>query len=321
VARTAQEQREANAAKMRAYRARKKAEQTSSSSMGTTGGVPAGDPGTTPPVGGGDVPDLQIEVKVDPGTPQPKLSLLDRVLGKGSKPQSQPGPRPAPSKSKASSKKSDNLLVSVLPTLAASLIATYAQQMLPDPYKPCAPSKQEVTAIIGPLMSIIGRRVEVAAKVSQDAIDLTNALISAMAFGTRAYIMYVQIKNDHGDPHASQKRTDAYLEKLDREAREYDAVIADDVAALRAYDERKESEPAPSLAQGLRAYQSTSAGTGAAPAGVNGNRPASQQPGPASDGPGSTASDRELRDYEAGLVANMFARDRTGRVRLGLLAE
>ena len=131
----------------------------------------------------------QIEIVVPPEGPKP--TLKDKLFGDTIK---NPGV-PAPAPVKRSSKKEDNLISTVLPTIIATFIATYAQQMLPEPYKACAPSQQECSAIFSPLMAMIGRRVQVAGKVSQDVIDFTNSLLAGIGFGVRSYVTYVQITN------------------------------------------------------------------------------------------------------------------------------
>lgn len=131
----------------------------------------------------------QIEIVVPPEGPKP--TLKDKLFGDTLK---NPG-TPAPAPVKRSSKKEDNLISTVLPTIIATFIATYAQQMLPEPYKACAPSQQECSAIFSPLMAMIGRRVQVAGKVSQDVIDFTNSLLAGIGFGVRSYVTYVQITN------------------------------------------------------------------------------------------------------------------------------
>ena len=130
-----------------------------------------------------------IEIVVPPDGPKP--TLKDKLFGDTLK---NPG-APTPTPTKRSSKKEDNLISTVLPTIIATFIATYAQQILPEPYKLCAPSQQECNAIFSPLMAVIGRRVQVAAKVSQDVIDLTNSLLAGIGFGVRSYVTYVQITN------------------------------------------------------------------------------------------------------------------------------
>lgn len=94
---------------------------------------------------------------------------------------------------KASTKQQENVLVTVMPTVIASFITTYVTMLLPDEYKVCAPSQEEMYHILAPIMSIIGRRVEIIGKASQDAIDIANTLIASLTFGTRAYITYVEI--------------------------------------------------------------------------------------------------------------------------------
>ncbi len=290
------EQREAARQRMAAYHAQKKA---SASSVGVT-------PGGAAPVGGQVVPPggestLNVTVKADT-TPRPKTTLRER-LGLGGSKIATPTPvKKTPVKGKGSK---PNLVVTVLPTILASLIATYARDRIPVEYQPCAPTKAEVQAIIDPLLDIIGRRVEVAAQVSQDAIDLTNSLICMMAYGARAYITYVDIRKakEAGITH-EPKQQDARAARLEQERRDYAEV---------------ESDPEATLARGLKAYQAQASGTDRNTVGVTSSGSGVPVNGATSNGAGNPADDRELRDYEAGLIANMFARDREGRVRLGNL--
>lgn len=298
-------QREAARQRSLAYHASRKASQkreaTLLSDLGTPGVVETG--GSPTPGGVGDRP-LTVTVKADP-TPKPKATLRERLgLGGAAKQAT-----PAPAKRKPTGRKADkpNLVSTLLPTILASLIATYARDRLPEEYQPCAPSKQEVQAILGPLMDIIGRRVEVAAEVSQDYIDLANALICTFAYGARAYVTYVDIKKSKelgiSYEQKQQQRHDAYQEKLAREVREYESVINEE----------------PTLYQGLRAYQAQNNGTSVPHPGVNGAGPNSPDYGPVSNGPDNADDAQQLRDAEAAQVANLFKRDREGRVQLGLL--
>jgi hypothetical protein len=243
---------------------------------------------------GGAVATPEVEVKVEESPAAPRRSLKDRLLGVV---------KPTPEKSATPKRKpvpkrgQENLLVKLLPPLFATLIAAWAKDKFPDPYKPCAPSKQEVGDMLGPLWNIIGRRVEVYAEVSQDAIDLTNALICAIAYATRAYVTYVQIKQEEKLFEPIRKAS-SEIEK--QPAREYAAGV-----------------PEPSLSNGLRAYQSASNGTGGNPAGEH-------EPGPGSEsyyGNGTDLVDGspELRNWEAQQISELFRRDKQGRVGLGLL--
>ena len=275
-----------NAVRKRAYKARTaKSNPVAVGNM--TGGGPVGAADATPPVGG--EPDLSIDVKVDAGAPK-KLSLRER-LGLGGKATATPAKRPAVKRGKQ-----ENLIVTLLPTLGATLIATYAKDRIPVEYQACAPSQEEVQRIIGPLIDIIGRRVEVAAQVSQDAIDLTNSLICGIAYGLRAYVTYVEIKKDR-ERHANQKAA-TYTEPR---------AVGND------------SQPEPTLTGGLRAYQATNSGASGNSAGIVSVGSREPEPRATSNGTGVSDDDTELRSYEAGLIADLFERDKQGRKNLGLL--
>lgn len=213
---------------------------------------------------------------------QPKVSLMERMFGKF-----QGGSQAAPSAKKsgrpAKRRGSDNLITSVLPTVAASFIATYSRHLLPDEYKPCAPSMEEVSAMLSPLLAIIGRRVEIAGRASQDVIDATNAIIAAFAYSTRAFVVYTQIKMEKKEPGYAARREQEYAERVERESRNYQDTLTR-TAGSRSEDD--ESGRAVNRGDGVS----------------NSDNGSSQ----------GTAS-------EADLIASMFARDKRGRAQLGLL--
>ncbi len=220
-------------------------------------------------------PDLQVEVNV-PEQPVQKLSLKDRLFGNKATQASKPATKATAKRT--AKKQENNLFSTVLPTVIASFVATYSRQMLQEPYKVCAPSREEVNGILAPLMAIIGRRVEIVGKASQDVIDVTNALICSIAYGTRAYITYVQIKQYEEQSHATNT------------ASQPGGTYPNANAGITGYS----------------ASQDVGGGTGAIGS-DNG----------VSDHPFGTQSDA---DREAALIADMLRRDKSGRVRLGLLA-
>lgn len=130
-----------------------------------------------------EMPDVEIRA-----TEPAKKTLRERLGISG-------GAKPVPlPKSKRKTVNTSKLMIDVLPTLAASLIAAYCKDRLPVEYQPCAPTNAEVSAIIQPLMDMLSRRVAIAIQMSQDAIDITNSLIQALAYGVRAYVTFVQIR-------------------------------------------------------------------------------------------------------------------------------
>lgn len=288
-----------NAEKQAAYRARKKAEKLTASSSTVT---PDALGGPVPGVSGVGVaePALKINVKAEATAPH-KPTLRER-LGLGGNKSTVPA-----SAKKGKKAETPNLIVTVLPTLAASLIAAWARDRIPEEYQPCAPTKQEVKEIIGPLLEILGDQVEVAAKMSANTMRLINSLICGMAYGVRAYVTYVEIKKakelGYTYAQAKQQQANEYREKLDHEARDYHEVINDD-------------KP---FSNGLRSYQAANNGTDSNSLRADVSRPGSGNNGASGDGADDTTDDQQLRNYEASLVTQMFARDKLGRQQLGLL--
>ncbi len=244
---------------------------------------------------------LNVTVAV-PTQPSKPLSLKERLFGK-----KQAAPVAPPIKktvAKANSKKQVNLISSTLPTIIAGLIAVYVQDLLPEEYKPCAPSKAEASAVLGPLFEIIGRRVEVVSKASEDAIDIANSFLAAVAYGARAYVMYVQIKRG-------------------KEKRHEPATTGNNGAASRpnwysTLDEDGNNR------DGLTFAEYTRAGNGTG--GPVSDRP-EVSPGYADSATGDVGiggaadSDGTLsdRDIEANQVSDLFKRDTVGRRQIGLL--
>ncbi len=196
-------QRLLNAERMRAYRARLKAEKEQAAVGATATPIDPLAPGVSAGDGG-----LTVTVKTT--EPGPPLSLKDRLFGKkGSAPVAVKKVGGGGGKS-TKQQQGNTLISSTLPTIIASLIATYSSELLPADYRPCAPSKAECSAVLGPLFEIIGRRVDVVTQASEDATAIANAFLAAVAYGARAYVMYVQIrhtkeKEEKGNGSESQK--------------------------------------------------------------------------------------------------------------------
>lgn len=267
-----------NAERAKAYRERKKSAQLSAQTklsdvaveLDVTGGGASSSPAG-----------IAVEVKAQP--PQ-KPSLRER-LGLGGAPGSVPNVVKKATKGKQVT--GQNLVSSLLPTILASIVVTWARDRIPEEYQACAPTKNEVDSIIGPPMDIIGRRITVAAEVSQDLVDLTNALVCGMAYGARAYVTYVQIKKQkESEQHGQQPIT---------------------------------SSERDSYAGGLRAYQGQSNGTDRAPVGVPGGGPGQPVNGPAGNGAYHRVDDPEPPGAEAAAISDLFKRDIEGRRHLGLL--
>lgn len=188
-----EEQRKKNADYKRAYRAKKKAEAEGIALSADNIPLESIEPG------------IQVEVNVPEQAPQ-KQSLADKILGKINIQKA-----PAAKKTTRPSKAGNNLLSNTLPTIVAAFIATYSKDMIRDPYKPCAPSQDECSAMLAPLFAILAREIEVTGKASQNTIDLINAVICMLMYGIRAYITASQIKemsNATASNSASNARAD-----------------------------------------------------------------------------------------------------------------
>lgn len=223
------------------------------------------------------------EIEVVAAAPEPPKSLKEKLFGfvKAEEPAKKASRgRPASSK--------DNLVVTMLPTVAASFIATYSANLLPAEYRACAPQQAEVAGMLTPIMAIIGRRVEIVGKASQDAIDMANALVMGLAYATRASITYMDIKR--GIQQDDQKQETGSS------------------AASAAAD------------RGIRANQRASVGIDRSR--VNGS--ISEILDEAAGIPGRSGAD-DVDDAEgnerseAAIFAELLQRDRSGRARLGLL--
>jgi hypothetical protein len=278
-----EQQREYNRRYKREQRARQRLQQQSTPSSVPVPVQPKPESESEPQPGQGQEQDA-LHVVVNAGEESPKLSLKERILKKLQA-------EPTPTKAKRGKAKDEkNILTSTLPILLSSFIATYAQNALPDEYKACAPSREEVTAILSPIMNIIGRRLEVTGKISQDATDVLAALLATVAYGTRAYILYTDIKKLKAEGFTVEHK------------QQY-------TVAYRA-DEQQPGN-----------YQAT--GDGLARHADSRHQFATVADGAANHGEYSSAGTdigaTEGRDREALIIADLFARDKQGRVRLGLL--
>lgn len=287
---TATQQRAKNAEKQKAYRAKQKAKVN----------VPLNTPDASEedeglPLASGDA--LEVDVIAEEQPVEERLSFFQRTMQRlQGDAVEQPKPRGRGRKSK------ENLLVTALPTVLASLICTYASQMLPDEYKACAPQQSEVTGILSPLMEIIGRRVEVVGKVNQDATDIISSIICAFMMSARMYITYIDIKKSQEyTPHAQNKQQ-SYDRSVERERAIYDEQPVD-------------------LSNGIRSYQN------AAQRIANNGASHDEQPKNAyvsendaqDNGADASFNSGQSELSEAEKVALLFKRDVQGRQQLGLL--
>lgn len=153
------------------------------------------------------------EIKVEVPIPD-KPSLKERLMNKITPPVGvKSGTKRT--KGKRGQQIDKNLLSQMAPMLVASFVATYTRQMVPDPYKVCAPTQDEAMAIIKPYFNILSRYIEITGHASENMIDIIGSIIAASLFGTRSYMSYVAISEaikrgqDNGTSQAHDKSTGA----------------------------------------------------------------------------------------------------------------
>lgn len=132
--------------------------------------------------------DLVVEVAENESTP---ASLKDRILGSFEK--TEPEKKQPPRGRKTGS---NDLIAKALPTVVNAFVVSVSRNLIPEPYKLMAPTKEEVEAILNPFFSLLSRRIKVSYQASQDALDIIASLTAIMAYGTRAIITYEIINKE-----------------------------------------------------------------------------------------------------------------------------
>ncbi len=226
--------------------------------------------------------DLTVDV-ADNASEKP--SLKDRFLGK-----MQPVKKTDSAKKGTRGKKIDqNLITTMAPTLIATFTATYSRQLLRDPYKACAPSQKEVLSMIGPFFNILSRYIEITGHASENVIDVITAIIASLMYGTRAYVTYVQIRE--------------YEEKMQhaRSNGTHGNATTRGYATLGGSPDTTTNERNSTPDIGLV------------------RDPVKPDPNAGNGDTNASDGDNPSPRAEADRVASLFARDRQGRVKLGLL--
>jgi len=147
-------------------------------------------------------------VTVKDAEPQPQKTLVDKMRAKfapGSEHKPEPTKQPT-----TRGKPKPNLMLTVFPGMVATFISTFLTDVYKDPYKPCAPTKDESLLIITPLFEEISRAIKVTGKIDQTTENLLNCVAMMLLYGARAYQTYVQIKQkekEHGN-RAGTRRPD-----------------------------------------------------------------------------------------------------------------
>ncbi|SRR5712691_6694979 len=241
--------------------------------------------------------DETTEVVVPDIAARPQPSMKDRILSKLSSSSEEKEKTPKPVVDKQQAAKSLKFFQQILPLTLAGMAATYSKQLYRDPYKPCAPSKQEVSDILLPLFSMMSRYIEITGEASQNALDIGAALLASLTMGARMLITLQEIKNyeqaklanspeqgtlEHGGVSTFSQRG--------RESRSNSGRTSDGTIPIDTISDRTAS-----YANGLRAKPTTPT--------VNAN---------------DTNGTDDDRDWQAQEVAKLLKRDTAGRRQMGL---
>ena len=225
-------------------------------------------------------PEPPPTVTVKDHEPEPEKTFVDRMRAKFA-----PGtPASEPTKQTATrGKPKPNLMLTVFPGMAATFISTFLTDIYKDPYKPCAPTKDEAQLIITPLFEEIARAIKVTGKIDETTENLLNCVAMMALYGARAYQTYVDIKGREKDNAGSTARSRTGNNGTTVNGR----IPVQDTGTIRPDN-----------------INSTTTDT-------KGNDDDNIANG--------DESDERRREREAALVHDMFKRDIEGRIRLGVL--
>lgn len=188
----------------------------------------------------------------------------------------------SPTRKKTRSKKVDpTIITKVAPLVVSGFAVSFIRQRIPEPYKICAPTQDEVVAMVKPLFNILSRYVEITGHLSENTLDLITALLSSIIYGTRAYVTYVNIQ-------------------------EYNNARPDSLGDVRPVEPGSTIYPFNSGTNSVETNRNTKDIVVQEPYATNGH---------ADDSTNNSSNER----YEAEKLDNLFKRDIEGRRRLGLL--
>ena len=108
------------------------------------------------------------------------------------------GPTRARGSKSAPAEDTANVVQQLTPLICLVIVAG-TTFMLPDPYIDCAPTQDEAEAVFGPVMSIVGRELEVQKRLSETGRDLIVAAIGVGLYGNRAFATYKGIRKAEVD--------------------------------------------------------------------------------------------------------------------------
>lgn len=233
--------------------------------------------------------EFSLKMDVTEAIERPKQTFKERVLDKLKNGDTEEKSKVTPKAAKDHIDKSYSLLSSVLPLTLSGILALYSEKLFSDPFKACAPSKEEVGTILLPIFSVIARHVEIEGKASQDAIDLGSALLAAIVVSTRMLFTAEEIRRSNNVRQAGNV-TELHATRSDNSRGSTGPVSQEPVSGIVG------DGTGPNAAEAYwNASRNVSTGNGDAATG--------------STGPGLTEAER---------VADLLRRDTKGRRQMGL---
>ena len=219
-------------------------------------------------------------VSVKDTEPEPEKTFVDKMRAKFAPGTTTPEPtKPAATRGKPK----PNLMLTVFPGMAAMFISTFITDIYKDPYKPCAPTKDEAQLIVLPLFEYIALAIKITGKIDPFTAAILNSVTMAAIYGARAYQTYVDIKRREKDNAGSTARNRA------------------------GNADNSDNGSIPTKDTGTTRPNTIS------------TTPASTKRNSNDNDTDGEEDDSTRREREAALIHDMFKRDIEGRIRLGVL--
>ncbi len=239
-----------------------------------------------------DIPENPEDETVDIDTsgipPIVPPTMKERILGRLAQSDKEAKEKPKVVQDKKTAEKNLQFFKQVLPLTIAGMCAMYSKNAIKDPYKPCAPTKDEVANIMLPLFNMISRYIEITGTTSQNALDIGAMILASFTMGARMFITLQEIKS-----------IEQYRTHNTEQSKPYD---------IRGGSRSNSSGPGP-----LPVQPHTRTGTDQSYGGGNG--PQSNATYGTGDDTNGPLSDR---DAEAQAVAKLLRKDTLGRREMGL---
>lgn len=172
----------------------------------STGGTPAAAAPDAPPEAdtdaptGGTLPADLGAVEAPPMTPTEPQGLAARLKGLMLGTGNDAAPSAPVARVRVSgggkSELQAQFVQQVLPVVAL-VVAWGSELAIKDPYKPCAPSVQEASAMLAVPIRRVARELDVRHKLTEGTMDIVLMFLAVAAYGKRAQATYKQIRGQH----------------------------------------------------------------------------------------------------------------------------